>query len=55
VEEDGKLHDSKIKLLNLRHYAFSLLQKADPASFVFSRLEAEHRSPVLDVIPIHGQ
>lgn len=38
--------ESQIELLNLRHYAFSLLRKADPASFAFSRLEVDMDSDV---------
>jgi hypothetical protein len=43
--EEVELDDSDFELLNLRHYAFSFLRKADPASFVFSKLEVEHRAP----------
>lgn len=42
VEED----EDFLSLVNLRHYAFILLRKADVASIVFSRLETEQRNTV---------
>ena len=40
-----QLHDSDINMLNLWHWAFSLLRKADRASILFSKLQVEHHAP----------